>query len=147
MLAGLALDRTVVQFPVWRDIGLNLWAGFALHSELGRGVFLYPAQGIGALLCCVVAAVTFYLTPSVPRAASVPIYGAAILAIAALVVTGAGVVPRMLSLKEIGSDPAAIQHVFAGVERWWAAKAILHALTFLANVWSLMALGCTPKAV
>jgi hypothetical protein len=59
----------------------------------------------------------------------------------ALIVTRYGVAPNMISLRGLGDNAAALQKALNGVQSWWALKATLHALTFAANVWALVALG------
>lgn len=141
LLAGVAVDRSLVQLPAWRQTGPVAWAEFTRAADLGRGLIFYPAQGIGALLCSVAAAIAFGLNRASPRRAALPVYGAAALAIAALIVTRHGVVPDMISLRHLGDNAAALEQALNGVQRWWALKASLHALTFGANVWALVALG------
>lgn len=141
LLAGVAADKSVVQLPGWRQIGLTAWAEYTRGTDLSRGLVLYPLQGIGALLCSVAAAVSFRFNRASSPSAAVPVYLAALLAPAAFAVTRYRVAPEMLSLNQIGNDAAAVQRVFTDVQNWWAAKAILHVLTFFANVWALAALG------
>ncbi|HYT55209.1 MAG TPA: hypothetical protein VEQ38_10890 [Verrucomicrobiae bacterium] len=141
LLAGMTVDKSVVQLPSWQQIGPVTWAEFTRLADLGRGLIFYPTQGIGALLCSVVAAVAFSISRASPRGAAIPIYGAAALAVAALIVTRYIIAPDVLSLSSIGENAAALQKVFDRVQAWWVLKASLHALTFCANVWALVALG------
>jgi hypothetical protein len=141
LLAGLAVDKSVVQFPSWQQIGPVAWAEFTRAADLRRGLILYPAQGIAALLCSVVAAGAFAVKRAGPREAAIPIYGAAALAILALIVTRYIIAPVMFSLRNLGENTTDLQKVFDHVQAWWTVKASLHVLTFCANVWALVALG------
>ena len=49
IVAGLALDKALIQWPAWREMGSSSWLVFARHAELGRGRIVLPAEGIGAL--------------------------------------------------------------------------------------------------
>lgn len=141
MLAGVAADRTLIQLPAWRHVGTDAWISFTREADLDRGLILYPAQGLSALVLSVAAAVAFYFDQVSPRSAGAPIYGAALLAIFALLVTRFMLAPDMLSLRHIGNDATVTQAVFSRIESWWAVKAALHVLTFAANVWALTVLS------
>jgi cytochrome c biogenesis factor len=141
LLAGVAVDKSMVQLPSWRQIGLVPWAEFTRTADLGRGLIFYPAQGIGALLCSVVAAVVFGVNRTEPREAAIPIYGAAGLAILAFIVTRYVIAPDTLSVGNVDDNAAALQIIFDRLQPWWTGKASLHALTFFANVWALVALA------
>lgn len=141
LLAGMALDRSLVQLPAWQQLGAVAWSNFTRTADLGRGLFFYPAEGLAALLCSVVAAVLVALNLASLRAAAIPVLGAALLAIAALVVTRFHVAPPVLALRDSSLGPDAMRHSLAAVKSWWALKAGLHLLTFLANIWSLVVLS------
>ena len=141
MLATIALDKSIVAFPAWRQVGPVAWADFTRAAELGRGLILYPLQGISALLCSIAAAVALGFNRASARSATVAAYAAAALAVAALIVTRYRVAPSMLTLNRIGDDPVVLERVFDQVRTWWTVKAALHALTFLANICTLAALG------
>jgi hypothetical protein len=140
LLAGMALDKAVVQLPTWRELGAQSWREFIRRADLGRGLVLYPLQGIAALLCSVLAAVTYRLDRFSPHAAAVPLYSAAALAIAALIVTARFMAPEILSLRGTVLDPVALSGVLASTQKWWILKTALHMLTFFANVWALVVL-------
>jgi len=145
LLAGMAADKAVVQLPAWRQLEPATWRRFTLEADLGRGLVLYPAQGIAALLCSVVAAITFRFDRGAPGGAALPIYLAAALAIAGLLVTVRAVAPELLTLRQTGQDPTAVRTALDGVTGWWSIKAALHVATFGANVWSLVALSGAAK--
>jgi hypothetical protein len=49
-LAGVAVDRLLVQLPAWQQTGPVAWAEFTRAADLGRGLLLYPAKGLER--CC-----------------------------------------------------------------------------------------------
>jgi hypothetical protein len=146
MLAGPGLDRLVVQMPSWRHLGITSWAAYSREAETGRGLIWYPVQGISALLASVAAALAFRLDRTAPRAGALPTYAAALMAVAALVVTIQGVAPATLSLRRGTDDPLLLQATFDQIQRWWPMKASLHILTFAANLWSLVVVTAGPGA-
>jgi hypothetical protein len=121
LLAGMALDKTLVQLPTWRELGAQSWLGFMRRADLGRGLVLYPAQGIVALLCSVFAATTYYLDGAASRAAAIPVYTAAVLAIMALVITRFFVTPEILRLRGTVDDPAVATHILNSTAKWWVS--------------------------
>ncbi len=138
LLAGLSTSKVLVQMPAFAEIGAPSWAAYARAADLGPGLLVYPAIGLGALCLTVAAALACALERSVRFPAAVPAYAAAILAIAALVVTNRFLVPPMLGLRQMGENAADLHGVFAHVARWWQLKATLHVLTFGANLWALV---------
>jgi hypothetical protein len=122
------------------ETGLVAWADFTRAADLGTGLTIYPVIGLTALLFTVTAAIAYHFDRTAPGAAALPIYAAAVLSVIALLVTGRLLAPATLSLRHVADDPAELALVFARVARWWDVKALLHALAFGANVWSLAAL-------
>jgi hypothetical protein len=139
LIAGTGVDRVLVQMPAWRRVGARAWAVYSRHADLGNGLFLYPFEAIGGALLTLAAAVIFTLNHSLPRSGAMPIYLALLFAIAGLLAT-VRAAPKMLSLRRIDDDPAALQGAFEGFDRWGAVRAILQVLAFGANLWSLIAL-------
>jgi hypothetical protein len=139
LLAGMATNKVLVELPAWREVGVVPWASFTRASDQGLGLLLFPIIGGGALLLTVAAAVAFRLDRRAPRSGTVPVYAAPILAIAALLVTVFLLAPPRLSLAQAGNDIVELQRIFASVSLWWDIKALLHGLTFVANLWALVA--------
>ena len=144
LLAGMALDRVLVQFPAWRHVGVASWTSFTRSADLGRGLIIYPAVGLTALfLSGTAAGLTAMCGLELTRASRAPIYLAALLAITAFLVTRFALAGEMLSLRRIAEIESA-SRVFDHVTRWFAVKAMLHVATFIANVWSLAVLYRIP---
>jgi hypothetical protein len=140
LLAGPAVNRVLVEIPAWTEVGALSWAQFTRAGDLGPGLLLYPVTGLGGLLLTLATALSFRFDRMAPRAAAVPVYGSAIMAVVAFFITARLLVPPTLSLRQVGDDPAELQQIFATIAEWWRIKAVLHVLTFGANVWALGAL-------
>lgn len=137
LLAGMAVNKVLVQMPAWGEVGQSAWANFTLTADQGLGLILFPAIGGGALISAVGAAVSFHFDPTAPRSARVPVYAAPTLAVAALSVTLVLLAPPRLGLAEAADSGAGLQQTFAIIARWWELKASLHLLTFGSNLWAL----------
>jgi hypothetical protein len=140
-LAGGNVERALVHMPAWRKLGPRAWAAFSRQADLGRGLLLYPLEAIPGAALAVGAAVAFQFDPAAARAAALPLYLGAALALGGLLATTQAA-PRMLSLRRLGAeDLPALQRAFDGFEFWGNIRAGLQVLAFLANVWALAALG------
>ena len=92
---------------------------------------------IGGTLLSLAAAVTFMRQAKHERFVAIPIYAAAVLAAAGLLMTFKAA-PFMLSLRHIGNqDVASLQHAFDGFRLWGGVRTVLQTLAFGANLWSL----------
>jgi hypothetical protein len=57
----VGLDKSLVQLPARHRIGVVAFAAFSRANDLGNGLILYPALGIGAALLTILAALTAML--------------------------------------------------------------------------------------
>ncbi len=55
LLAGLSLDKVIVQLPARRQIGVTAYAAYARAADLGNGIAFYAAVGVGAALLTLAA--------------------------------------------------------------------------------------------
>ena len=55
ILAGLSLDKVIVQLPARRRIGVTAYAAYARAADLGNGIAFYAAVGVGAAVLTVAA--------------------------------------------------------------------------------------------
>ncbi|MGZ4913217.1 MAG: hypothetical protein ACXV5B_08900 [Halobacteriota archaeon] len=139
-LAGLNIDRGLVQMPAWRKTGVRAWAAYSRHADLGNAKYLYPTEAIVGALFTVAAAVSFYFDLTAPASAADPIYASVALAVGGLLTTlKAG--PFMLSLRRIGEDASALQKAFEGFRRWGNVRGVCQILAFLVNIWAFVALA------
>ena len=140
-LAGGNVERALVHMPAWRKLGPRAWAAFSRQADLGRGLFLYPFEAIAGAALAVAAAVAFQFDPGVARAAALPLYLGAALALAGLLATTQAA-PKMLSLRRLkDDDTTALQQAFDGFEFWGNVRAVCQVLAFVVNVWALAVVG------
>ncbi len=135
-----SLNRTLVEMPAWRHLGVQAWAAFSRSADLGNGTILYPLAGIGGLALILAAAIVFRLGPRRPWSVAIPLYGAALLAICVMLTTTQAA-PIMLSLHRIGDDPGALRQAFEGFYRWDSIRAVIGMLETFAEIWALVALS------
>ena len=140
LLAGLNVDRLIVQMPAWEEVGALAWATYSREADLGNGLILYSLEGIGGAILTIAAAVAFYFDRAAPRSAAVPIYAAVALVVGGLLATTQAA-PIMLSLREIGDDPVALQRAFEGFARWGTVRAVIQVLAFGASLWALVSVS------
>ena len=113
ILAGLSLDKVIVQLPARRRIGVTAYAAYARAADLGNGIAFYPAVGAGA--------------------AVLTLAGFAVAALLSLVhsaMTG-GAAPTMFQIGRAGDDPAALAPLLARFARWSAARAAAQTATLI----------------
>src|SRR5262249_54628191 len=138
-----SLNRTLVEMPAWRHLGVEAWAAFSRGADLGNGKIIYPLVGIGGTVLILAAAITFRLSPRRPLSVAIPLYGAALMAICVMLTT-IEAAPIMLSLHRIGDDPTALRQAFEGFYRWDSIRAVFGALEGCAEIWALVALLSAP---
>ena len=135
-----SMNRTLVEMPAWRQVGVQAWATFSRRADLGNGEIMYPLIGIGGTVLILAAAIAFRLSPKRPLSASVPLYGAALMAICVMLTTTQAA-PFMLSLHRIGDNPAVLQQAFDGFYRWDSIRAVFGAVGGCAEILALVALA------
>ena len=146
LLAGGDIDRWLVGMPAWQSVGILAWANYSRSADLGNGFVLYPILAIGGTLLSLAAVVVFIRKGKHERVVAIPVYTAAALAVAGLLMT-LKAAPFMLSLGHIGNeDTASLQHAFDGFKLWGGVRTVLQALAFGANLWSLAAIAKHPPA-
>jgi hypothetical protein len=83
---------------------------YSRRADLGAGLVVYPIEGIGAALLTIAAAVTSYLDGNSCRGVALPMYCAAAVSVAGLLLT-IKAAPTMLGLAT-PQPAAAIQRAF-----------------------------------
>jgi hypothetical protein len=137
VVAGTTIDTAIVKLPTWRRLGAEAWAGYT-REELPTGLTWYPLLGIGAVLVNISAAVAVHRDRAAPRPATVSSRAVAVLAIGHLLTT-AKAVPHMVRVRETG-DPNSLQEALETFRRWHLARTGVDAMTFAANLVSLMSI-------
>jgi hypothetical protein len=134
------VDRVLVQMPAWRVVGVAGWAAYSRHADLGNGLVLYSTVAIAGCALSVTAAIAIARERAVRRAATIPAYLAAALTVLGLLLT-IKAAPFMLSLRRVGDDPIGLQRAFDGFDWWGNIRSVVQTLGFVANLWSLVAMG------
>jgi hypothetical protein len=133
------LDRALVATPAWRHLGVQAWADYSRHADLGTGNIVYPIGGILLWALVFAAAVWHRLDRSAPRAAGLPIYLAALFSIGAIVATIIAA-PIMQGVGSLGNDPGALQSAFDRFTLWGVyIRGVFFTLSFLCTAWALVA--------
>src|SRR5439155_24233744 len=80
ILAGVNVNRAVVEMPAWQRTGPLAWATFSRHADLARrAAVLYPLSAFVGLILSIAAVVRFRRDQSLPRSATIPLHGAALM--------------------------------------------------------------------
>ncbi len=140
ILAGMNVNRALVEMPAWQRTGPLAWAAFSRHADLARtGALLYPLNAFAGAILSLAAVVSFRRDGSRPRAAAIPLYSALILSIAGLLTT-LKAAPNMLRVRHLDNDATALQQALNGFQFWGNIRGLFQLLAFVTNVWSLVAL-------
>jgi hypothetical protein len=137
LLAGMNCDRAFVAMPAWQEIGPQAWAEFSRHADLGNGRLLYPVLAIGNALLILGASLSVRFDHSAPRAAALPIYLAAILALAGLALT-LKAAPVMLGIED-ASGVETLRRAFEDFRFWGNLRGACQVLAFFAVAWAVRA--------
>jgi hypothetical protein len=143
-LFGWPLDRALVATPAWRELGVQAWAAYSRHADLGAGNVVYPIAAGLLWVLVLAAAVANRLDRSAPRSAGPPIYLAALSTLGAIATTVVAA-PAIQSVGHLGDDPAALDHAFNTFTLWGVdVRGAFFVLTFVFTVWALVAIMRRP---
>ena len=116
ILAGGVVDRVVVGGPAWHELGVEAWAVYSRHADLGNGLVAYALEAIGGALLIISAAVSNYFDRDAGSMTTVPLYCAVVFSLVGMVLT-AKTAPIMLGLAAAQSH-SATQHSFDEFSLW-----------------------------
>ncbi len=140
ILAGGIIDRVIVGGPAWHELGAEAWVLYSRRADLGTGLVAYPVEGIGATLLIIAAVLSNYFDRNAQRGLSLPLYGAAALSVAGLLLT-AKAAPIMLNLATPQSA-SADQRAFDEFFLWGLyLRGSADTLAFVALIWALSRWG------
>ena len=140
ILAGVNVNRALVEMPAWQKTGPLGWAAYSRHADLAlRAAILYPLDAFAGAFLSIGAVVSFHRERRGPRPAIVPLYVAALMTIGGLLST-IKAAPNMLSVRHLDDDTVALQRALDGFQFWGGIRGVFQVLAFVANVWSLVAL-------
>lgn len=140
LMAGASLDRSVVQLPARRKIGVPAYSAYSVAHELeGVGLIWYPVLGLGSALLTIAAAVLAAAT-GISLLNGSPIYLAATAAVMHSVAT-ARAAPLNFRQRSAQGDEAQLARIIDSFEKWQAARAVLQLASFAGTVVALAGLG------
>jgi hypothetical protein len=138
MLAGLSVDRSLVQLPAWERIHLLGFHEYSQQADIRRGVVLYPVVGLSAAALSIAAAAGGYLQPGIPYLCIAFLYASAALAILhTFTTTRAG--PNMWRLRDSSLGSEDVRLAFDGFKRWQDRRAALQLLNFMTILMAIVA--------
>ena len=144
LLSGLP-DRSLVDMPAWQHVGALAWATFSQWADLGRGLLIYPVQGIGSTVLCITAALIVFLKrKNLGRALALPIYVALLCAFGVMLTTTQAA-PAMLSTTSHLSDPAALQQALNTFTLWQGIRSVFGWLASCALIWALVVVASSSS--
>jgi hypothetical protein len=129
ILAGLSLDKVIVQLPARRRIGVIAYAAYARAADLGNGIAYYAAVGTGSALLTV-AAFGVAASRAAPGTVTGLLAGGAVLSLVHSAMT-ARAAPAMFQIGRAGDDQEASALLLARFARWSAARAATQTATLI----------------
>jgi hypothetical protein len=129
ILAGLSLDKVIVQLPARRRMGAVGYAGYARSADLGNGIAFYAAVGVSAAVLTV-AAFGVAAARNAPATVTGLLAAAAGLSVLHSVATGRAA-PTMFRIGRADDTQAVLGPLLTRFARWSAARAILQAATLI----------------
>ena len=129
ILAGVSLDKVIVQLPARRRIGVTAYAAYARAADLGNGIAFYAAVGVGAAVLTLAAFGTA-AGLGAPGAVTGLLAAAAVLSLVHSAMTGRAA-PAMFQIGRAGDDQAALAPLLARFARWSAARAAAQTATLI----------------
>jgi len=129
ILAGLSVDKVIVQLPARRRLGVVVYAAYARAADLGGGLVLYPVVGIGAALLTITA-FPVALFSEAPGATVLLLGIAALRSVLHSVATGIAA-PTMMRIGRSPDDEAALTPLLSRFALASGIRAILQVATFV----------------
>lgn len=129
LLAGLSLDKVIVQLPARRGIGAVRYAAYARSADLGNGIAYYAAVGVGAA-ALTIAAFAVAATRGSSGAVTGLLAAAAALSVLHSVATGRAA-PVMFKIGKAEDTEDVLAPLLARFARWSAVRAALQAGTLI----------------
>ena len=132
LLAGASLDQSVKQLPARKRIGAIAYSAYAQAADLGNGIPLYGALGVGAALLSIVASVVAW------RGGGEAIRMPAAIVVTLAVLHSAATIraaPTMFSQRQALGNEAVLNRIFDRFARWQAYRCALQLANFVALLW------------
>jgi hypothetical protein len=136
LLAGISLDKSLVQLPARHRLGVVAFADFSRAADLGRGLIWYPVLGIGAPMLIIVA-LLLQAIQGFNGVAVTPLVLAAVLGVAHVVTTSRAA-PLLLQLRREASDADELEALYQQFTAWHTVRCLLQVATFVIVLWALL---------
>jgi hypothetical protein len=127
IVAGVSLDKVIVQLPARRRMGPVAYAQYARAADLGNGVVFYGAVGVAAVLT--LAAFGLAVARDAPGSVTALLGAGAVLAVLHSGATGKAA-PAMFRIGKAEDTDAAVEPLLTRFARWSALRAALQVATF-----------------
>lgn len=135
LLAGISLDKSLVQLPARHRMGVVAFAAFSHAADMGRGLIWYPLVGIGAPALILVA-VLLHGIQGFSGARTTPLVLAALLGVAHVLTTSRAA-PILLQLRSGTPDELKLHVLYQRFTAWHTVRCILQIATFAALLWAV----------
>jgi len=136
LLAGMSLDKSIVQLPARHRMGVVAFAAFSRANDLGNGLIAYPVLGIGSALLTIMSAIAAYWQ-GVSLTNAWLLYVSVLLTLLHTIST-TWAAPNMLSLRQPINDEETLTLTYSRFEKWHTVRAVLQVLNFITLVWALV---------
>ena len=136
LLAGISLDKSLVQLPARHRMGIGTFAAFSRAADMGRGLIWYPILGIGAPALILVA-VLLQGIQGFSGAPTIPLVLAAVLGVAHVVTTSRAA-PILLRLQHENPDEPTLQALYQHFTAWHTVRCLLQVATFAVLLWAMI---------
>jgi hypothetical protein len=129
LLAGLSLDKVIVQLPARRKIGVTAYAAYARAADLGNGIAFYAVAGVGAAMLTL-AAFAVAAAQGAPGDVTGLLAAAAALSLLHSAATGRAA-PAMWQVGRAGDAEEALAPLLTRFARWSEARAAVQIATLI----------------
>src|SRR5437764_8788675 len=137
IFAGIAVQKVFVELPARKTIGALAFARYARASDMGNGLYVYPALAIGGMLLKVLIYI-LALRADDPPQVIVPI-GLAVAFNIGVLVTTAFAAPQLLRLRRAQDDEERVSALLEKFVTYSYPRAAFMGLQFAAMLWAPIA--------
>lgn len=139
IVAGVSLDKVIVQLPARRRMGPVAYARYARAADLGNGVAFYAAVGVAAAVLTL-AAFGLALARDAQGSVAALLGAGAVLAVLHSGTTGRAA-PAMFRIGKAEDTDAVLEPLLTRFARWSALRAALQVATFGVMVAAVVAVS------
>ena len=136
LLAGETIERIIVQLPAWKKLNIGIWGEFSRHADLGNGLIVYPFEALGSFVCLLTTSIILFAHRRTAHNVVLPVIAATVFSFIGLILTFLAA-PVMLSVRNIGNDPAVLNLAFNEFYYWSFFRGIAQILSFAFCIWAV----------